>query len=206
VVSSEGTPEALAAAFSIGRSRANALRQPSRAYAENRSVKEKAIGLDGIAPRYFKINCSKCRYPTLAETQAVLRASKVLVTTFVTSPTECRAEPGAFAPAVDRSRCEGKAECVEVCPYAVFEVRRMDDVDFAQLGLLAKLKSLAHGRQTAYAPRASACHACGKCVAACPEKAIQLVRGEPELPSSWSCRGRGEPELPSSSPSGRVRS
>jgi NAD-dependent dihydropyrimidine dehydrogenase PreA subunit len=102
----------------------------------------------------------------------------------VTPPAECRAELGTFAPRVDRSRCEGKAECVEVCPYSVFEVRRMDDVDFAQLGLLAKLKSLAHGRQTAYTPRASACRACGKCVAACPEKAIKLVRGEPELPSS----------------------
>jgi NAD-dependent dihydropyrimidine dehydrogenase PreA subunit len=97
----------------------------------------------------------------------------------VTSPVECRAEAGAFAPQVDRSRCEGKADCVEVCPYDVFEVRRMDDADFAQLGLLGKLKSVAHRRQTAYSPRASACQACGKCVAACPEKAIKLARVQP---------------------------
>jgi 4Fe-4S ferredoxin len=97
----------------------------------------------------------------------------------VTSPVECRAEAGVFAPQVDRSRCEGKADCVEVCPYDVFEVRRMDDADFAQLGLLGKLKSLAHRRQTAYTPRASACQACGKCVAACPEKAIKLARVQP---------------------------
>jgi 4Fe-4S ferredoxin len=90
--------------------------------------------------------------------------------------TECSAEPGEFAPVVDRTKCEGKAECVEVCPYNVFEVRRIDDPDFAQLGMLAKLKSIAHGRKTAYAPRASACQACGKCVAACPEKAIKLAR------------------------------
>jgi NAD-dependent dihydropyrimidine dehydrogenase PreA subunit len=89
---------------------------------------------------------------------------------------ECRAAPGAFAPVVDRARCEGKAECVEVCPVQVFEVRRMEDADFAQLGVLAKLKSLAHGRKTAYTPRASACESCGKCVAACPEKAIKLQR------------------------------
>ncbi len=90
--------------------------------------------------------------------------------------TECRAEPGLFAPVVDRAKCEGKAECVVVCPFQVFEVRRIDDADFARLGVLAKLKSVAHGRKTAYTPRASACQACGKCVAACPEKAIKLSR------------------------------
>jgi NAD-dependent dihydropyrimidine dehydrogenase PreA subunit len=92
------------------------------------------------------------------------------------SPAECRAQPGEFVPVVDRARCEGKAECVEVCPFDVFEVRRIDDADFAPLGVLAKLKSLVHGRKTAYTPRASACEACGKCVAACPEKAIKLAR------------------------------
>jgi NAD-dependent dihydropyrimidine dehydrogenase PreA subunit len=93
-----------------------------------------------------------------------------------TSGPECRGEPGSFAPVVDRGRCEGKAECVEVCPFDVFEVRRIDDADFARLGVFAKLRSLAHGRKTAYTPRAPACEACGKCVAACPEKAITLAR------------------------------
>jgi 4Fe-4S ferredoxin len=97
--------------------------------------------------------------------------------------TECRAEPGELAPVVDRGKCEGKAECVEVCPFHVFEVRRIDETDFAELGVLGKLKSLAHGRKTAYTPRASACQACGKCVAACPEKAIKLVRAIPSAPS-----------------------
>jgi len=97
----------------------------------------------------------------------------------VASSPECRADPGTFAPRVDRSRCEGKADCVDVCPYDVFEVRRMDDADFAELGLLGKLKSVAHRRQSAYTPRASACEACGKCVAACPEQAIKLVRVVP---------------------------
>ena len=90
--------------------------------------------------------------------------------------TECRAEPGEFAPVIDRAKCEGKAECIEACPFNVFEVRRIEDTDFAQLGMFAKLKSIAHGRKTAYAPQASACQACGKCVAACPEKAIKLAR------------------------------
>jgi len=90
--------------------------------------------------------------------------------------TDCRTAAGEFAPTIDRAKCEGKAECVEVCPFDVFEVRRMDDTDFARLGVLAKLKSIAHGRKTAYTPRASACESCGKCVDACPEKAIKLAR------------------------------
>lgn len=89
---------------------------------------------------------------------------------------KCRAPGGRFVPVVDRSRCEGKRDCVDVCPYGVFEVRRMDDADFAALGLLARMKSRAHGRNTAYTPRADACRACGLCVVACPEKAITLVR------------------------------
>src|SRR5262245_41286899 len=84
---------------------------------------------------------------------------------------ECRAESGAWRPVVDRARCEGKRDCVEVCPHDVFEVRRIDDADFARLSLLGRLKSLAHGRKTAYTPRADQCRACGLCVVACPEKA-----------------------------------
>ena len=92
---------------------------------------------------------------------------------------DCKQEPGVFVPVVNRKRCEGKRDCVEVCPYNVFEVRRIDDADFAALGLLGKLKSVAHGRQTAYTPHADACRSCGLCVAACPEKAIKLVRSVP---------------------------
>jgi NAD-dependent dihydropyrimidine dehydrogenase PreA subunit len=93
----------------------------------------------------------------------------------VTDGDPCQPEPGQLRPVIDRSRCEGKADCVRVCPYDVFEVRRMDDADFARLGVLGKLKSIAHRRQTSYA-RADACHACGLCVIACPEKAIKLCR------------------------------
>jgi NAD-dependent dihydropyrimidine dehydrogenase PreA subunit len=88
---------------------------------------------------------------------------------------KCRAAPGSYVPTINRSKCEGKSDCVEVCPYDVFEVRRIDDADFAQLGVFAKLKSMAHGRKSAYTPRATACQACGLCVAACPEKAITLI-------------------------------
>jgi NAD-dependent dihydropyrimidine dehydrogenase PreA subunit len=87
---------------------------------------------------------------------------------------KCRAEPGRFIPVVDLTSCEGKRDCTEVCPYDVFEVTRMADADFATLGVMAKLRSLAHKRQAAYAIRAEDCHACGLCVVACPEAAITL--------------------------------
>lgn len=86
----------------------------------------------------------------------------------------CRAERGRYAPVVDRSRCEGKSDCVAVCPYDVFEVRRIDNADFAKLGVIGKLKSIAHRRKSAYTPRADACRACGLCIVACPERAIRL--------------------------------
>ena len=86
----------------------------------------------------------------------------------------CSDSPGKVAPVVDRGRCEGKSECAAVCPYGVFEVRRIKDRDFAALGLFAKLKVKMHGSKSAYTPHAEACHACGLCVAACPEKAIRL--------------------------------
>lgn len=88
----------------------------------------------------------------------------------------CRAEPGDFTPQVDRKRCEGKAECVAVCPYGVFEVRRIEEGEYRALPALARLKLWAHGKLTAYTPHAAACQACGLCVVACPEHAITLVR------------------------------
>jgi NAD-dependent dihydropyrimidine dehydrogenase PreA subunit len=93
-----------------------------------------------------------------------------------TNTIDCKAEPGTFAPVVDRAKCEGKAQCVEVCPVGVFEVRRIEDTEFAKLSMFGKLKSIAHGRKTAYTPQAPACEACGRCVEACPEKAIKLAR------------------------------
>jgi NAD-dependent dihydropyrimidine dehydrogenase PreA subunit len=77
---------------------------------------------------------------------------------------------------VDHRKCEGKHDCVDVCPYDVFEVRTIDDADWKAIGPLAKVKVWAHGMKTAYTPNAEACKACGLCAVSCPEKAITLER------------------------------
>lgn len=88
---------------------------------------------------------------------------------------KCEADPGVFRPEVDARRCEGKGDCVEVCPYDVFVVGPMTQEAFAAMPLRVRLKLWAHGKRTAYTPNADACRACGLCVVACPERAIRLV-------------------------------
>jgi 4Fe-4S ferredoxin len=89
---------------------------------------------------------------------------------------KCEAAPGAWRPVVDRARCEGKADCVAVCPYDVFEVGRIADDDYRRLPFLGRLKVRAHGMKTALTPKADACQACGLCVVSCPEDALTLAR------------------------------
>jgi ferredoxin len=88
----------------------------------------------------------------------------------------CAAPTGTYRPVVDHARCEGKRDCVDVCPNDVFEVRRIDDADFRPLGRMARLKVRAHGMLSAYTPGADGCRACGLCVVTCPEQAIVLTR------------------------------
>lgn len=88
----------------------------------------------------------------------------------------CPSAPGEVVPVIDLGRCEGKAACAQVCPYGVFDVRKLTEAEFAAMGWFARLRLKLHGGKQAFAVRADACRACGKCVEACPEDAIRLVR------------------------------
>jgi 4Fe-4S ferredoxin len=88
---------------------------------------------------------------------------------------DCK-EIGLLQPVIDRNRCEGKEECVLVCPYAVFELKTLSASDRAGLSVLGRVKAFVHGNRQAFAVRADQCHACGACVSACPEHAITLQR------------------------------
>jgi len=90
--------------------------------------------------------------------------------------TQCGPEAGAFKPVIDRNRCEGKEACVAICPYQVFSMGTLAREDRNALTLAGKVKGFVHRWHQAFATNAAACHACGLCVAACPEKAITLER------------------------------
>jgi NAD-dependent dihydropyrimidine dehydrogenase PreA subunit len=90
----------------------------------------------------------------------------------------CGAPAGQFRPYVDPGKCEGKGDCVAVCPHDVFEIGPIEETVFRALPLASRLKVWVHGKITAYIPNADACQACGLCVAACPERAITLVSGD----------------------------
>ena len=90
--------------------------------------------------------------------------------------TACAEQAGKVAPVINRSRCEGKADCVAVCPYAVFEVRQFTWEELGDISLRGRLKAWAHKRMQADVISPEACHACGLCLKSCPEDAITLEK------------------------------
>jgi 4Fe-4S ferredoxin len=98
------------------------------------------------------------------------------------NPQDCKQPPKVVAPVIDAHRCEGKGDCEEVCPYNVFELRKLTAGEMKALPFLPWLKVLAHGGKQGFVINADACHACGLCVTACPEKAIRLTRLPAEAP------------------------
>lgn len=88
---------------------------------------------------------------------------------------ECRGEPGKVAPVVDRNRCEAKGDCVDVCPYDVFEIRKLAPEDRLGQSWIGRLKTWAHGGKQAYVAKPEACRACSLCIEACPEDALRLA-------------------------------
>lgn len=91
-------------------------------------------------------------------------------------PQLCSQPPKVVAPVIDAHRCEGAGDCEEVCPYDVFQLRKLSKAEKKALPFGPWLKVLAHGGRQAFVVNGDACHACGLCVTACPEKAIRLTR------------------------------
>ena len=88
----------------------------------------------------------------------------------------CDDTSGQWEVRIDRNRCEGKEDCVKVCPEAVFEVRRLTDAEFAGVtGWFNRFRVRVHGRRQAFAVRQSDCRNCRRCEAACPESAISVL-------------------------------
>ncbi len=87
----------------------------------------------------------------------------------------CKGTAGKVVPVIDRNRCEAKEDCVRVCPYNVFAVRKLGADEKASLSLLGRLRAFAHGNRQAFVVRPEACHACQLCIPGCPEQAIRLV-------------------------------
>ena len=66
----------------------------------------------------------------------------------------CKQPAGAFAPVINRNRCEGKEDCVRVCPYDVFEIRTLSDRERSRLSLGSRFKAWVHGNRQAFAVNA----------------------------------------------------
>ncbi len=99
-----------------------------------------------------------------------------------TVASECSDISGRVAPVVDRDRCEGKADCVRVCPFNVFEIGTLTKPQRSELSLVGRAKAWTHGYQQAFIVNPLDCHACQLCVTACPEHALRLapIPGAPE--------------------------
>lgn len=89
---------------------------------------------------------------------------------------DCKQPANIVAPVINTHKCEGAGDCAEVCPYDVFELRKLTKAELKALPVVPWLKVLAHGGKQAFVVAPDVCHACGLCVAACPEKAIRLSR------------------------------
>lgn len=88
----------------------------------------------------------------------------------------CKHPPGEFMPIINRNRCEGKADCVNACPFGVLGTKKFGRTELPGLNLVGMIKLWVHGGVQADVLDAGLCHACGLCVKVCPEQAITIGR------------------------------
>jgi NAD-dependent dihydropyrimidine dehydrogenase PreA subunit len=91
---------------------------------------------------------------------------------------ECKQLPKVVAPIIDAHKCEGAGDCADVCPCDVFEVRKLTKAELKAPPFVPWLMVLIHGGNQGFVTAPDVCQACGLSVAACPEKAIRLIRLE----------------------------
>jgi NAD-dependent dihydropyrimidine dehydrogenase PreA subunit len=84
--------------------------------------------------------------------------------------TACKQKPGAFRPVIDRNACEGKADCVRVCPVNVFAIDTLPPEQRSGLSFKGRVKGFAHRWKQAVLINPNNCEACGLCIQACPER------------------------------------
>lgn len=91
-------------------------------------------------------------------------------------PSQCRPEAGKVFPVIDRNRCDGKQDCVAVCPFDVFAMQRITAFDIVAMPVQPRKAHKLIGKWQAFTVQPEACHDCNLCVVACPEDALRLVR------------------------------
>ncbi|MCY4744525.1 ferredoxin family protein [Pelomonas sp. UHG3] len=99
------------------------------------------------------------------------------------SGTNAIAAPQRWLPHIDRNRCEGAGDCVVACPQGVLALGTLGLFDRRALSLSGQLRGWAHDWRQAFAVQPQDCHACGRCVGACPERAITLVAADTNNPA-----------------------
>ena len=93
------------------------------------------------------------------------------------STKNCDPAPGRVIPVIRRDLCDGERDCVRVCPYDVFHVRRLTFAEWRAVPRLSlRLALPIFGNRQAFTVHTDDCRACGLCVTACPHRAVELVR------------------------------